>query len=127
MQDTFEVETRAVDWLVGPSGFTASRRVFVTHIILEIAKANKANGIFEVCVEKKAQGTPHNTVSACFTKRNIKRGSSANRRSMLPITQTHINAKHRTCNLRLLSEDVYLRDVSLALLLCLVFDHAYSN
>ena len=74
-EDTLEVKDGTVDWIFRPKGFTASKRIFVTHVILEVAKSRKGNGIFEVCVEKKAQGT-EDFVSACFTKRSIKANST---------------------------------------------------
>lgn len=75
MQDTFEVESGAIDWTFVPKGYAASPTIFVTHIILEVAATNKANGDFKVYVQKKAEDTDA-FVSACFTTRNITKNST---------------------------------------------------
>jgi len=75
MQDTYETNSGAIDWLFEPEIYAAAPTVFITHVILEVAKENKANGFLEVCVEKKIEGA-EDFVSGCFAKRNIKRNTT---------------------------------------------------
>ncbi len=75
MQDTFEVQSGAIDWIFEPRGYAASPTLFVTHIILEVAEANKANGSFKVYIQKKTEDTD-TLISACFATRNISKNST---------------------------------------------------